>query len=99
MKDAVKVIADWILEVLNRLVQLQEFPSEWKIAKVILAQKKGQESKEATTYRPICLLKTMDKLYESLIRSTLEKAIEERNRTPTWFQKETFCCPSHAGSN
>lgn len=77
--DALKQLGSeaqgWTLKMLNQLLANQIFPAEWKIAKLILIPK-GLPSAENPKYRPICLLNTINKVYESMVRSRLEDEIE-----------------------
>lgn len=77
VKIAVKEAAVEILAVLNRLQQEQNFPRTWKEAKVVLAWK-GKDMEQASSYRPICLINVLAKLYEKMVKTRLERAIEDK---------------------
>lgn len=63
--------------VMNRLLEKGEFPAIWKFAELRLIPKEGH-SKETPKYRPICLLDSLGKLLEHLLKKRL---IEELTRT------------------
>lgn len=62
-----------ILTLINSKLQSQNFPNEWKKAKLILIPKGKAEE---MNFRPICLLNSVNKLYESLLKKRLEKELE-----------------------
>lgn len=64
-------------EIMNNLLRRGEFPAIWKIGDLRLIPKEG--STELTPkYRPICLLNTLSKMFEHLIKKRLT---EELDRT------------------
>lgn len=65
VKVAVEYLPNWLLDVLSRLLQVQEFPKEWKNAKVILISKKDRLLNLASSFRPLCMLNTLSKLMEA----------------------------------
>lgn len=64
-----------LLNVLNSQLKKQEMPYTWKEANVVLAWK-GKTTNEAKSYRPICLINTIAKLFESIVRNRLIGEIE-----------------------
>lgn len=85
VKLAIEIAPGLILNIMNQLLTRQSFPARWKRARVILIPKgKNENIESASSYRPICILDAMGKLYESLIRErlvaelTLKKAISDR---------------------
>ncbi|XP_023310320.1 uncharacterized protein LOC108917090 [Anoplophora glabripennis] len=76
VKEAVKAVPDWMLFVFNELLRTQKFPVDWKVAKLILLPKGKSAMEGPSGYRPICLLNTLSKLYEVLIKSRLESELE-----------------------
>lgn len=77
IKQAISATPVWILRVLNGLLATQTFPDEWKIARVVLILKSGKPPELAGSYRPLCMLNTLSKLMEALIKTRLEKELEE----------------------
>ena len=78
VKLAIKAAPKLVLEVMNELLRKQYFPERWKTARVCLIWKWGKPLEEVTSFRPICLLDTMGKLLEFMLRERLEKEIEEK---------------------
>ncbi|KAJ8980685.1 hypothetical protein NQ317_006081, partial [Molorchus minor] len=62
--EAVKIMAEclpnWILAVMNTLLEKQEFPNKWKEARVV----------------PLCMLNVLSKLLEILIKNRLQEELE-----------------------
>ena len=76
IKCAAKLAPKWILKVMNEMIKKQTFPEEWKLARVVFLLKGGKSPEDPSAYRPLCLLNTLSKLYEGLIRLRLEAEIE-----------------------
>lgn len=51
---------------------MQKFLDGWKMAKIILILKGGRSANETSSYRPIHLLNTINKQFQTLIRTRLE---------------------------
>jgi len=52
------------------------FPRRWKVQKLLLLNKPGKPLGEASSYRPICLLDTVGKVFEKLISKRLNLAVD-----------------------
>nr|CAH7729394.1 unnamed protein product [Callosobruchus chinensis] len=79
IKKLVEIAPQFILSLLNELLRKQLFPDLWKRAKVVLLHKGGKPTELPSSYRPICLLDTVGKLFETMIRRRLQNALEECN--------------------
>lgn len=77
IKIVLEVHPEALLKTLNVLLNKQKFPREWKISRVVLLRKEGKPVDSPAGYRPICLLDTMGKLYEHLLKNRLEEEIEK----------------------
>lgn len=75
VKVAVAVIPDAILGIMNTLLRAQEFPDIWKIANVIFLWK-GKPTELPSSFRTICMLSMLGKLFERLIKERIEREIE-----------------------
>ena len=66
-----------IVKLFNELMGKAYFPLQWKRATVVLIGKpvKGQELQ---TFRPICLINALGKLYETIIKNRLEEELERK---------------------
>ena len=65
-----------ITDLLNMAFTTQTLPTQWRVGSVVPVFKKGDRS-ECGNYRPITLLRTLDKLYASTLSRRLEKALQE----------------------
>ncbi|KAH8245933.1 hypothetical protein KR032_004136, partial [Drosophila birchii] len=65
-----------IADLLNKCLRESTFPSRWKRQKLLLLPKPGKPAGEPSSYRPICLLDTIGKVFEKAIASRLEAVIE-----------------------
>lgn len=61
-----------LLNVYNRLLYEQSFPKSQKLARLVLIWKSGRPLDDLSSYRPLCLLGCVGKLYEGLIKARLE---------------------------
>jgi len=52
------------------------FPRRWKVQKLLLINKPGKPPGKAFSYRPICLLDTVGKVFEKLISKRLNLAVD-----------------------
>lgn len=71
-----------ITYIYNSIVRIGFFPSQWKVAVIILIPKPGKPPEEVSSYRPISLLPTMAKLLEKLIKEPLEGIMENKKAVP-----------------
>lgn len=78
IKTMVMESPNLFLRVLNNLAKKNEFPNIWKEATVVLLEKPKKQNTDPTTYRPICLLNTLGKLFESIVNMRLCAELEER---------------------
>lgn len=58
--------------VFNRCIESGYFPEQWKEARLVLLRKGKKPLDEPSSYRPLCLLNTVGKLFEKLIKIRLE---------------------------
>lgn len=65
-----------LLETYNTCLREGVFPKRWKKQKLILLRKGKKPLDEPSSYRPICLLDTLGKLFERLILQRIERHIE-----------------------
>ena len=72
--------------IVNQVLETGLFPTNWKIAKIIMIAKPGKSRSDPENYRPISLLPTLGKLTERLILSRLEDECDELSLLP----KEQF---------
>lgn len=52
-----------ILNILNDLIRKQEFSNIWKNARLVLVLKPGKKPDDPTSYRPLCIIDAISKIY------------------------------------
>lgn len=75
-KILLKSAPDFCLQLFNKLLKKGLFPNIWKIAKLVLIEKEKKPTDTETSYRPICLLDSLGKVFEKLIKIRLEAEID-----------------------
>lgn len=65
-----------VLQVMNSALVNEDFPAEWKKARLVVLKKEGKPDNLPSSYRPLCLLDTLGKLLEQLLLSRLNEEIE-----------------------
>ena len=68
--------------IINAVFHLNHFPSQWKVAQIILILKPGRISDHASSYRPISLLPIMSKICQKIILKRLNKIINVKKLIP-----------------
>lgn len=78
-----------VTQIFNAIIKLSYFPSEWKVAEIIMIPKPSKPLEEVTSYRTISLLPVSSKVFEKLLLKRLKPILDtEINlRSSVWFQK------------
>lgn len=74
-KKAVLCNLEYFLRMYNRLFERGMFPSEWKIARMVLLEKPGDDDTNKK-FRPLCLLDCFGKVLEQLIAGRMNEHLE-----------------------
>lgn len=69
----------FLRNIFNACFKFGIFPSCFKCAKVVAIPKPGKDPRSPSSYRPISLLSSIDKLYEKIILSRLNAFIADNN--------------------
>ena len=85
LKMAAPVVAPSLTEFFNMSIDTQQFPSDWKTAKVIPLFKRGQRSL-LNNYRPISILPVVSKLMERTLYDQIYEYFDQQNL----FSKHQF---------
>ena len=75
----IAVYLEILLEAFNSCNREGRFFADWKKQRLVLLRKGSKPLKEASSYRPICLLDTMGKLLEELIIQRLQTLLVGEN--------------------
>lgn len=66
---------EYCTEVLNRAWMAANFPKVWKQGRLVLLEKPKKNVRHPATYRPLCLINVMGKVYETIIVQRLNEEI------------------------
>ena len=92
LQIAAPVVAPSLTEIFNMSIDTQQFPSEWKTAKVIPLFKRGQRSL-LDNYRPISILPVVSKHMERILYDQIYQYFDQQEsffKTSIWFQALSF---------
>ena len=67
----------WLLKMMNNILETQKFPKIWRKSKVIAILKPGKDSAQPKSYRPISLLCHTYKLFERMMLNRLNLHIDQ----------------------
>ena len=72
IKAAIPIIEQELLNIYNACLGQSVFPNEWKVGRTV-AIRKGEDkiATDPKSYRPVCLLPILSKLFEALIPKKL----------------------------
>ncbi|KAL1487808.1 hypothetical protein ABEB36_015563 [Hypothenemus hampei] len=90
-REFCKIYPEIMLEVCNGCMREGTFPETWKTAKMCLIEKPKKNKNDSNTYRPICLISTLGKILEAMIKQRLESEIENKkllNENQFGFRKK-----------
>ena len=73
-----------LLGIFNKCWLEGEFPREWKHALVMPLLKPGKDPTVPVSYRPLCLLSTLSKVFEKLIMNRLSWFLESHSLLPEY---------------
>lgn len=66
----------FLINIFNACLKFGIFPSQFKKAKVVAIPKHGKDPRDPSSYRPISLLSSLDKLFEKIILSRMNNFVE-----------------------
>ncbi|KAI5745079.1 hypothetical protein M8J76_008121 [Diaphorina citri] len=79
LKETILAEPNLFLKIFNNIMGRGEFPKSWKRARVVLLEKPKKNREDQLSYRPICLLDTLGKVYEGILNHRLNIELEEKN--------------------
>ncbi|KAL4143386.1 hypothetical protein QTP88_005723 [Uroleucon formosanum] len=66
----------------NALLKLSYFPTNWKLATIIMIKKPGKDNTDPKNYRPISLLSSVSKIFEKIIHTRLISHLNATDAIP-----------------
>ena len=79
LKDCPQTAARIICHIFNNMIHTGIYPEKLRTSKVIPILKNGKPATDKSTYRPICILPTVDKIIESILKDQLEEYLRVIN--------------------
>jgi hypothetical protein len=79
LQNLPSVAHHFIATIFNKALTLNYFPTQWKVAKILMFPKPGKDPSSPLGYRPISLLNSLGKLFEKIILKRMNSQIQERN--------------------
>jgi hypothetical protein len=76
LKELPIIGTKYLTQLFNAILFLDYFPTQWKVAQIILILKPGKPPHDLPSYRPISLLPIVSKLFEKLLLKRLLPLIE-----------------------
>jgi len=73
LKAAVKADPQRFLLVFNQCIREAVYPTKWKQANLVLIPKPEKPPEDPSSYRPLCMLDTVGKLFEKLLVRRLRR--------------------------
>lgn len=77
IREVARVKPEILRDVFNKCLKDGVFPRSWKVARLVLLRKGDKPLEDPSSYRPICLLNIVGKLFERVIKTRIERRLEE----------------------
>ncbi|KAJ5091031.1 hypothetical protein N7532_009715 [Penicillium argentinense] len=75
-------VKQWVVEIFQASLRLSYFPSDWKVAKIVVIPKSGRDPSLPKSYRPISLLATLGKVLEAVVANRISALVEKHQLLP-----------------
>ena len=79
LKDCPQFAARIICHIFNNMIRTNIYPQAFKTSKIIPIHKSGKDPTSINSYRPICILPTVDKVIQTILRSQMEQHFEDND--------------------
>ena len=81
VKALPKIISTEMTRIINACLQHEIFPDAWKMARmIILIKGPNRDRCMMSSYRPICLLSTLGKIFEKILQVRIQDAANDDPR-------------------
>uniref|UniRef100_A0A2M4CJ33 Putative reverse transcriptase n=1 Tax=Anopheles darlingi TaxID=43151 RepID=A0A2M4CJ33_ANODA len=68
--------------IFQQLLDQQTFPTQWKVQRLVLIPKPGKPPGNGSSYRPLCMINTLGKVYEKILLNRLNEELEDATTGP-----------------
>jgi hypothetical protein len=92
LKELPEVGMRAITQIFNSILRTRHFPGLWNVSQIISILKPGKLPEEVQSYRPICLLPVLSKVFEKIFITRMLPTLKERQAVPDHqfgFRKKT----------
>ncbi|GBP78994.1 Putative 115 kDa protein in type-1 retrotransposable element R1DM [Eumeta japonica] len=76
LKTSIKAAPELFLDVYNTCLKDGTFPRKWKQQRLVLPPKGKKQPEEPSSYRPLCMLDTVGKIFERIIHQRIEAIVD-----------------------
>ena len=81
-----------VLDLFNTCLERGDFPKQWKRQKLVLIPKgKSKNPKAPSSWRPLCILDSMGKLYERMILNSVQSELDDQENEELLEMQYWFC--------
>lgn len=80
-------VPDECLNMMNQYLNCGIFPKAWKNARLVLLKKPAKNTSTTVSYRPLCLLNILGKLYEHLLVQRLKSECDDLSESQFGFRE------------
>lgn len=82
LKELPDIGVQFTAQLFNAILKIEHFPSQWKVAQIIMIPKPGKPADKVESYRPISLLPVLSKLFEKLFLRRITPILEDKHLIP-----------------
>jgi hypothetical protein len=82
LRELPTLCIQYLTQLFNVILLRGYFPTQWKVAQIILIPKPGKPPHQLSSYRPISLLPIASKVFENLLLKRLLPLVEHANLIP-----------------
>jgi hypothetical protein len=82
LKELPTLCIQYLTQLFNAILLRGYFPTQWKVAQIILIPMPGKPPHQLSSYRPISLLPIVSKVFEKLLHKLLLPLVEHANLIP-----------------
>ncbi|KAK7871524.1 hypothetical protein R5R35_010330 [Gryllus longicercus] len=82
LKKLPKKLIALVTSIFNGIIRIGHYPSQWKLAQLIVIAKPGKQLQDVSSYRPISLLPSLSKVFEKLLLFRIYPLLKENDAIP-----------------
>lgn len=67
----------WLRHIYSRCLCDRQYPRVWKMARLVLLRKEGRPAQEPSSYRPLCLIDEVGKVFEHILVDRMQRHLAD----------------------